>query len=69
VPTVWTADAGETLLQVAAIEVLVHRLADDRPEVAVFVLVALRIDLLELLVVLLDQAVERSWLAAGRVRC
>ena len=50
------AHPGEALPQVAAAEVLVDRLADDRPEEPVAIFVALGVDLLEALVVLLDVA-------------
>ena len=39
------AHPGEALLQVAAAEVLVDRLSDERPEESVAVLVALGVDL------------------------
>jgi len=58
VPTVRTADAGEAQFEVTTVEVLVDRLANDRAEVTVPVLVALRIDLLKALEVLLDDAVK-----------
>ena len=60
-PAVRAAYAGETLLEVTTVEILVDRFADDRPEIPVTVFVAHRIDLLEALEMLLDQAVERSF--------
>jgi len=66
VPTVRTADAGETLLQVTAVQVLVDRLADDRPEESVALFVAFGVDLLEAPVVLLDEAIERCLAWAAR---
>jgi len=66
VSAVPAAHPGEALFQVAAAKVLGDRLADDRPEEPVAVLVALRVDLLEALVVLLDKAVERGLARAAR---
>lgn len=60
------AHPREALPQIAAAEVLVDGFADDRPEEPVMVLVALRVRLLEPLVVLLDETVERGLAGAAR---
>ena len=60
------ADPGEALPQVAAAEVLVDRLADDRPEEPVAILEALGVDLLEALVVRLDKPTENVGIGFDR---
>jgi hypothetical protein len=54
-------------MEVAAFQIFVHHFADDRPPAAVLLQITIVVDLLELLVIVFDQRIQRICARVARL--